>query len=116
VAAFFCLHTGSISNKNPVNIIWTLTHQKWSSSGYALASLLFNIALEKVIRDAKINPRGNIFYKSVQIFAYVDEIDIVGWSQAAKKEVFISLEKAAKEMGLQVNQEKTKYVPVTKKD
>jgi hypothetical protein len=32
------------------------------------------------------------------------------------KEVFISLEKAAKKMGLQVNQEKAKYMPVTKKD
>jgi hypothetical protein len=30
-------------------------------------------------------------------------------------EAFITLEKAAKEMGLQVNQEKTKYMPVTKK-
>jgi sorting nexin-29 len=40
--------------------------------GDALACLLFNITLEKVIRDAKINTRGSIFYKSVQIFAYVD--------------------------------------------
>jgi hypothetical protein len=32
------------------------------------------------------------------------------------KETFSSSEKAAKEMGLQVNQEKTKYMPVTKKD
>jgi hypothetical protein len=40
----------------------------------------------------------------------------VGRSQAATKEAFISLEKAAVEMGLKVNQEKTKYVPVTIKD
>jgi sorting nexin-29 len=33
--------------------------------GDALACILFNIALEKVIRDANINQRGNIFYKSV---------------------------------------------------
>jgi hypothetical protein len=46
--------------------------------GYALACLLFNIALEKVIRDANINIRGNIFYKSVQILAYADNIDIIG--------------------------------------
>jgi sorting nexin-29 len=46
--------------------------------GDALACLLFNIRLEKVIRDAKINTRGSIFFKSVQIFAYADDIDIVG--------------------------------------
>jgi hypothetical protein len=55
-----------------------------------------NIALERVIQDAKINTRGSIFYKSVQIFAYVDDIDIVGQSQAAMREAFISLEKAAR--------------------
>jgi hypothetical protein len=32
------------------------------------------------------------------------------------KEAFISLEKVAKEIGLQDNQEKTKYIPVSKKD
>jgi hypothetical protein len=40
----------------------------------------------------------------VQIFAYVDDINIVGRSQAAMKEAFINLEKAAKEMHLQINQ------------
>jgi hypothetical protein len=39
----------------------------------------------------------------------------VGRSQAAMKEAFISLEMAAKEMGLQVNQENTKYMTVNKK-
>jgi len=35
--------------------------------GDALACILFNIALEKIIREANINQHGNIFYKSVQI-------------------------------------------------
>jgi sorting nexin-29 len=55
--------------------------------------LTFNIALDKVIRGEKINTRGRIFYKSVQILAYADDIDIVGRSQAAMKEAFSSLEK-----------------------
>ena len=45
--------------------------------GDALACILFNIALEKIIRDANINQRGNIFYKSVQILAHADDIDII---------------------------------------
>jgi sorting nexin-29 len=35
--------------------------------GDALACLLFNIALEKAIRDSGIQIRGTIFYKMVQI-------------------------------------------------
>ena len=46
--------------------------------GDALACLLFNIALKKVIRDAAVNIRGTIFYKSIQIVAYADDIDIIG--------------------------------------
>ena len=44
--------------------------------GDALACILFNTALEKIMCDANINERGNIFYKSVQILAYADYIDI----------------------------------------
>lgn len=46
------------------------------------------------------------------MFAYADNTDISGRQQAT----FISLEKAAREMNLQINQEKTKYTPVIKKD
>jgi sorting nexin-29 len=45
--------------------------------GDALACILFNIALEKIICDANISQQGNIFYKSVQILAYADDIDII---------------------------------------
>ena len=79
-----------------------------------MSCLLFSIALEKVIRDADVNIRGAIFYKSDNILAYVDDIDIIGRTQSAKNEALTSLEKAAKGMNLFINQEKTKYMPVTK--
>jgi sorting nexin-29 len=84
--------------------------------GDALACLLFNIALEKVIRDANINTRGTIFFKSVQILAYADDIDIIARTETAMKEAFTKSEKAAKKTHLNINQEKTKYMPVTRKD
>jgi hypothetical protein len=59
--------------------------------------------------------RRNIFYKSVQTHAYADDIDITGRSQAAVKEAFTSLGKTAREMHLNINQGKTKCMPVTKK-
>jgi hypothetical protein len=43
----------------------------------ALACILFNIALEKIIHDTNINQHGNIFYKSVQISAHADDIEII---------------------------------------
>jgi len=42
--------------------------------------LLFNIALEKVIREAALNITGTIFYKSVQILARAD--DIYNWKNS----------------------------------
>ena len=80
-----------------------------------MACLLFNIALEKVIRDTAVNITGTIFYKSVQILAHADNIDIIGRTQSATIEAFTSLEKASKSMTMFTNQEKTKYMPVTKK-
>jgi len=76
---------------------------------------LFNIALEKVIRDAVVNIRGAIFYKSVRILAYADDIDTNGRNQSAMIEAFTSLEKAAKGMNLSINQEKTTYMPVLRR-
>jgi sorting nexin-29 len=42
--------------------------------------------------------------------AYADDIDIIARSRKALKEAFLSLERAAKEMGLRINEEKTKYL------
>jgi hypothetical protein len=63
--------------------------------GDALACMLFNITLEKAVRDAGIEKRGKIYHKSVQVLAYADDIDIIGRTTRAVKETFLKLEKAA---------------------
>jgi sorting nexin-29 len=78
--------------------------------GDALACLLFNMALEKVIRDAGLNTAGTIFSKSVHILAYADDVDIIARSRATLGESFLALEKSARKMNLRVNVEKTKYM------
>jgi sorting nexin-29 len=78
--------------------------------GDALACILFNIALEKIIREANINQRGNIFYKSVQILAYADNIDIISRSPKSLQEATITLDEAARMMGLEINEAKPKYM------
>jgi len=75
--------------------------------GDALACLLFNIALEKAIRDSDIQTRGTIFFKTVQILAYADDIDLMARTIPGLNEAFLNLEKCARSMGLVINQEKT---------
>ena len=46
-----------------------ITTKKGLRQGDSLACLLFNLALEKVVRDAGILTNGTTFYKSVQLLA-----------------------------------------------
>ena len=60
-----------------------ITTQKGLRQGDSLACLLFNLAFEKVVRNAGIQMSGTIFYKSVQLLAYADDIDIIARTRTA---------------------------------
>jgi sorting nexin-29 len=98
------------NTKSQVRIQFDLSHpistKKGLRQGDPLACLLFNLALEKVVRDAGIQTNGTIFYKSVQLLACADDIDIIARSTTALKEAFLSLERAAGVMGLKINEKK----------
>jgi len=64
---------------------------------------------KNVVGNAGIQTSGTIFYKSVQLLAYADDIDIIARSRTALKEAFLSFERAAGEMSLRINEKKTKY-------
>ena len=57
-----------------------ITTKNGLRQGDLLACLLFNLALEKVIRNAGIQTSRTIFYKLVQLLAYADDIDIIARS------------------------------------
>ena len=78
--------------------------------GDALSPILFNIALEKVVRGSCLDKTGTIVNKSKQILAYADDIDIVARTEAAAKDAFLALEAPAAAIGLRVNEGKTKYM------
>jgi len=78
--------------------------------GDALACLLLNITLEKVMRDSGIQTRRTIFFKTVQILAYADDIDLMARTIPGLSEAFLNLEKSARNMGLVINQEKMVYM------
>jgi hypothetical protein len=77
--------------------------------GYALVCLLFNVALEWAIRKSGIETRGTIFHKS----AFAGDINAIGRSLRVVKEAFLNLEKAAKEIGLIINEDITKFTAIT---
>lgn len=81
--------------------------------GDVLSMLLFNLALQKVIGDLD---RGSIMYKTTQICAYADDIVIISRKEIELKDLFLRLEERAKEMGLRINENKTKYMRVTRKE
>ncbi|GFW19682.1 hypothetical protein TNCV_1605731 [Trichonephila clavipes] len=69
----------------------------WNS--YINRCLLFNLALEKVVRDYNISVRGNVYNKSIQLLGFADDIDIIARTPAALRQAFLSLEKEALKMG-----------------
>jgi hypothetical protein len=81
--------------------------------------MLFNIALEGIVRRSRVEVLGSIFTKSVQILGLADDLDIVGCNLHAVQDAYSRLEKEANRIGLFVNVEKTKLLvvcpsPITK--
>ena len=83
--------------------------------GDKLSTLLFNIALEKVTRAMSINWLGTIFYSSKQLTAFADDTDLIGRGTLAVKESFVEMEREAGKVGLLVNESKTEYMTLDRK-
>jgi sorting nexin-29 len=68
------------------------TTRKGLKQGDGLAPLLFNIVLEYIIRKSNINTDGILIYKSIQIAAYEDDVNIMPQTQEDLKNTYILLE------------------------
>ena len=78
--------------------------------GDSLSPLLFNFALEYAIRRVQVNKNGLKLNGTHQLLASADDVNILGGSIHTVKENAEALVVATKEIGLEVNADKTKYM------
>ena len=81
--------------------------------GDPLSCDLFNFLMESALRKAGVHGNGTIFYKSVQLLAYSDDIDIIGRTLRDINPAFSAIEWESAKMGLALNEGKTKYMLTT---
>ncbi|KAL4083423.1 hypothetical protein QTP88_028739 [Uroleucon formosanum] len=83
--------------------------------GDALSPMSFNIALEWVVRTANETRKMEVG-KIETILAYADDVVILGNCRNEVKQTTINFLEAGKIMGLEVNEEKTKYMYISRND
>jgi len=76
--------------------------------------LLFNFALEYAIRRVQVNQDGLKLNGTHQLLAYADDVNVLGGSVDTVKKNAEALLAATKEIGLEVNAHKTKYMTVSR--
>jgi len=78
--------------------------------GDTLSPVLFNFALEYVIRRVQVNQDGLKLNGTHHLLAYADVVSILGGSIHTLKENAEALVASTKEIGLEVSADKTKYM------
>jgi hypothetical protein len=76
--------------------------------------LLFNFALEYAIKRVQVNWDGLKLNGTHQLLAYADDVNISGGSVHTVKENAEALVVTTKEIGLEVNADKTKFMVMSR--
>ena len=82
--------------------------------GDALSLLLFKFASDYAIRRVQVNQDGLKLNVTHQLLVYTDDVNILGGSVHTVKKNREALLVGSKEIGLEVNADKTKYVVMSR--
>jgi hypothetical protein len=84
--------------------------QNGLKQGYALLPLLFNFAIKYTFRKVQENQVGLKLNGTHQLLAYTDDVNLLGDNIDTIKTNTETLIDASKEVGLEINVEKPKYM------
>ncbi|KAJ8940881.1 hypothetical protein NQ318_000618 [Aromia moschata] len=110
------LQRAEIRRKNQGKSIGKVQCRDWTEPRRSFITTLFKLALEKVIRQANINRGGLVYHKKHQCITYADDMAFITRSEKKMQELVKKLDTAAKMMGLEINEAKTKYMTWTEKE
>lgn len=96
--------------------------------GDPLSCVLFNLTLERLMRNITISDRGTLrsylrqgtraagtfFNQPLQYLAYADDVALLGRTRQDVSRAFLELETASREAGLRVSQSKTKFMTMAR--